>query len=81
MNSRKKADAAKSAPRNRAAGISPARQAAFDILLAVERGQSHSDDLLRGKAVSALSLPDRNLITALVLGEENKAKPRPSRTR
>ncbi len=36
--------------------------------MAIERGQSHSDDLLRGKAVSALSAPDRNLATALVLG-------------
>ncbi len=36
--------------------------------MAVERGQSHSDDLLRGKAVNALSAPDRNLATALVLG-------------
>ena len=33
--------------------------------MAVERGQSHSDDLLRGKAVNALSAPDRNLATAL----------------
>ncbi len=36
--------------------------------MAVERGQSHSDDLLRGKAVDALSAPDRNLATTLVLG-------------
>ena len=36
--------------------------------MAVERGQLHSDDLLRGKAVNALSAPDRNLATALVLG-------------
>ena len=36
--------------------------------MAVERGHSHSDDLLRGKAVSALSAPDRNLATTLVLG-------------
>ena len=36
--------------------------------MAVERGQSHSDDLLRGKAVNALSAPDRNLATTLVLG-------------
>ena len=36
--------------------------------MAIERGQSHSDDLLRGKAVNALSAPDRNLATALVLG-------------
>ena len=39
--------------------ISPARKAAFGILLAVERGNahshSHSDDLLRGKEVSALA--------------------------
>ena len=48
--------------------ISPARKAAFDLLMAVERGQSHSDGLLRGKAVNALSAPDRNLATALVLG-------------
>jgi len=50
------------------AKISSARKAAFQILMAVERGQSHSDDLLRSKAVSALSAPDRNLTTALVLG-------------
>lgn len=48
--------------------ISPARKAAFAILLAVERGQGHSDDLLRGNAVAALASPDRNLATALVLG-------------
>src|ERR1039457_6268197 len=62
------ASSKKSAPKNRAAAISAARKAAFDVLLAVERGQSHSDDLLRGKAVNALSVPDRNLATALVLG-------------
>ncbi|MDE3186338.1 MAG: methyltransferase domain-containing protein [Acidobacteriota bacterium] len=50
------------------AAVSPARKAAFNILLAVERGPSHSDDLLRGKAVSALAPADRNLATALVLG-------------
>src|ERR1019366_1159624 len=43
-------------------------KAAFDVLMAVERGNSHSDELLRGHAVSALSAPDRNLATALVLG-------------
>jgi 16S rRNA (cytosine967-C5)-methyltransferase len=58
----------KSAPKNRPAKISPARKTAFEILLAVERSQSHSDDLLRGKAVNALSAIDRNLATALVLG-------------
>jgi 16S rRNA (cytosine967-C5)-methyltransferase len=50
------------------AAISPARKVAFQILMAVERGHSHSDDLLRVKAVNALSAPDRNLATALVLG-------------
>jgi 16S rRNA (cytosine967-C5)-methyltransferase len=58
----------KAAPKNRAADISLARKAAFNVLLAVERGHSHSDDLLRGKAVGLLSSADRNLATALVLG-------------
>jgi len=48
--------------------ISPARKAAFQILMAVERGHSHSDDLLRGKAVNSLTAADRNLCTAIVLG-------------
>lgn len=48
--------------------LSPARKAAFDVLLAVERGRAHSDELLRGKAVSELAAPDRHLATALVLG-------------
>jgi len=60
--------AGKSAPKNRPTEISPARKAAFNILEAVDRGHSHSDDLLRGKAVKALSAQDRNLATALVLG-------------
>ena len=50
------------------AQISAARREAFRILLSVERGQAHSDALLRGKAVSALSVADRNLATTLVLG-------------
>jgi 16S rRNA (cytosine967-C5)-methyltransferase len=48
--------------------ISPARKAAFGILLGVERGKAHCDDLLRGRGVDALSPADRNLVTALVLG-------------
>ncbi len=48
--------------------VSPARKAAFQILMSVERGQSHSDDLLRGRQVNALSAADRNLSTTLVLG-------------
>lgn len=50
------------------AQVSAARREAFRILLAVERGQAHSDDLLRGKAVNALSAQDRSLTTTLVLG-------------
>ncbi|HEU5351126.1 MAG TPA: transcription antitermination factor NusB [Terracidiphilus sp.] len=50
------------------AGPSAARKAAFEILLAIERGRSHSDDLLRGRAVEKLAPADRNLTTALVLG-------------
>jgi 16S rRNA (cytosine967-C5)-methyltransferase len=46
----------------------PARREAFAILLEVERGHAHSDDLLRGSRVSALSTQDRHLATALVLG-------------
>jgi 16S rRNA (cytosine967-C5)-methyltransferase len=48
--------------------ISASRQAAFEILLAVERGKAHSDELLRRKAVDNLSSADRNLTTTLVLG-------------
>jgi 16S rRNA (cytosine967-C5)-methyltransferase len=48
--------------------LSPARQAAFRILLEVERGQAHSDDLLRARFVNRLAPVDRNLATALVLG-------------
>jgi 16S rRNA (cytosine967-C5)-methyltransferase len=68
MNVARKQPSVKVAPKNRAAEISLARKAAFDVLLAVERGHAHSDDLLRGKAVGELSSADRNLATALVLG-------------
>ena len=50
------------------AAVSPARKAAFEILLAIEQGRSHSDDLLRGRRVEALVSADRNLATALVMG-------------
>jgi 16S rRNA (cytosine967-C5)-methyltransferase len=49
-------------------GISAARKAAYRILLAVERGEGHSDDLLRDDGVHAMSAPDRNLATTLVMG-------------
>ena len=50
------------------ARVSPARKAAFNILLAVERGKAHCDELLREEAVDAMSQADRNLTTTLVLG-------------
>jgi 16S rRNA (cytosine967-C5)-methyltransferase len=50
------------------ASISPARAAAFRILLEVESNHAHSDDLLRARFVSRLSPIDRNLTTALTLG-------------
>lgn len=48
--------------------VSPARRVAFAILRTIQSGKGHSDDLLRGKNVTALSEADRHLTTALVLG-------------
>lgn len=49
--------------------VSPARLAAFEILLELRQSpQAHSDSLLHSKRVSALSDVDRNLTTALVMG-------------
>ncbi|MGC9159595.1 MAG: transcription antitermination factor NusB [Terracidiphilus sp.] len=50
------------------AQVAPARRVAFRILLAVERGHVHADELLRAPAVGVLSPADRNLATTLVLG-------------
>lgn len=54
--------------RQKKAVVSSARKAAFRILLAVERGQGHCDELLRNPGIDVLSSPNRNLATALVLG-------------
>jgi 16S rRNA (cytosine967-C5)-methyltransferase len=48
--------------------VSPARKASFSILLSIERGKGHSDELLRATDVSALNPADRNLTTTLVMG-------------
>jgi len=48
--------------------ITPARLAAFEILKMVGEGKGHSDELLHSARVDALSLEDRNLTTALVMG-------------
>ncbi|HEX5282626.1 MAG TPA: transcription antitermination factor NusB [Bryocella sp.] len=48
--------------------VSPARWAAFRVLMQVETTSGHSDDLLHGVELRKLSQPDRNLATALVMG-------------
>jgi 16S rRNA (cytosine967-C5)-methyltransferase len=47
---------------------SPARAAAFDILLRVERESSYASDLLHAPAYANLSTPDHALATELVMG-------------
>jgi 16S rRNA (cytosine967-C5)-methyltransferase len=63
---RPEADVQNSAPSH--APITPAREAAFAILDRVATTSAHSDDLLHGPGMSALSQADRNLATTLVLG-------------
>lgn len=48
--------------------VSPARGAAFDILLRVERESSYASDLLHSPAYEKLSTPDHALATELTLG-------------
>jgi 16S rRNA (cytosine967-C5)-methyltransferase len=48
--------------------ISPAREAAYRILLRVESGRDHAVDLLQRREVSALKEADRRLATELVMG-------------
>jgi 16S rRNA (cytosine967-C5)-methyltransferase len=49
--------------------ISPARKAAFDLLLELRRKpQLHGDALLHGRRVEALSALDKSLATTLVMG-------------
>jgi 16S rRNA (cytosine967-C5)-methyltransferase len=47
---------------------SPARAAAFDILLRVERESSYTSELLHSAAYETLSTPDHALLTELVMG-------------
>ena len=47
---------------------SPARTAAFDILLRVERESSYASELLHSNAYATLSTPDHALATELVMG-------------
>jgi 16S rRNA (cytosine967-C5)-methyltransferase len=48
--------------------VSPARAAAFDILLRVERESSYGSDLLHSSTYERLSTPDHALATELVMG-------------
>jgi 16S rRNA (cytosine967-C5)-methyltransferase len=48
--------------------VSPARMAAFDILLRVERERSYASELLHADARQSLSKPDHALTTELVMG-------------
>ena len=49
--------------------VTPARMAAFRVLLAMERSSNtHCDDLLRAPAIESLTQADRNLTTALAMG-------------
>ena len=48
--------------------VSPARSAAFDILLRVERDSSYASELLHSSAYQSLSPPDHALATQLVMG-------------
>ena len=48
--------------------VSPARAAAFDILLRVEQESSYASDLLHAPAHANLSTPDHALATELVMG-------------
>lgn len=48
--------------------VSPARAAAFEILLRVERDQSYASELLHSSRLSNLSSSDHGLATELVMG-------------
>jgi 16S rRNA (cytosine967-C5)-methyltransferase len=48
--------------------VAPARAAAFEILLKIDSGAGHCDELLHSLRVEALSAQDRNLCTTLVMG-------------
>ncbi|MGC2818818.1 MAG: 16S rRNA (cytosine(967)-C(5))-methyltransferase RsmB [Candidatus Sulfotelmatobacter sp.] len=50
------------------AAVSPARAAAFDILLRVERESSYATELLHSKTFASLSKADHSLATELVMG-------------
>src|SRR5271166_6326198 len=58
----------KSKARDSHRSVSPARAAAFDILLRVERESSYASDLLHSSTHADLSAADHALATELVMG-------------
>jgi 16S rRNA (cytosine967-C5)-methyltransferase len=58
----------KSKAGNSRPAISPARAAAFDILLRVERESSYASELLHSRTYDRLTLIDHSLMTELVMG-------------
>lgn len=68
MSANHKTGTGKAKTKKRKKNITPARRAAFQILLTIERGDLHSDELLHTQIGDAVSSADRNLATALVLG-------------
>jgi 16S rRNA (cytosine967-C5)-methyltransferase len=58
----------KSKTRNSRTSISPARAAAFDILLRVERESSYASELLHSRIYNQLTTVDHSLATELVMG-------------
>ena len=54
--------------RNSHPDVSPARAAAFDILLRVERQSSYASELLHSRTYGRLTAVDHSLVTELVMG-------------
>jgi 16S rRNA (cytosine967-C5)-methyltransferase len=48
--------------------VSPARAAAFDILLRIERTDAYASEMLHSSRFAKLSLADHGLLTELVMG-------------
>ncbi len=53
---------------SRTAAVSPARAAAFDILLRVERESSYASELLHAQTYASLTRQDHGLATEIVMG-------------
>ena len=67
-NAPKKRETRQQPAPNVTATVAPARAVAAHILLMIERGTAHSDDLLRTPRAESLTRQDRDLMTQLVMG-------------